>query len=432
MSNIRFGYIDVASRQKPGPCEVADLHKVFSDPENLLSSLINIMVNIDPMQLPTIDIEPRLGGRLWRACIKFTWPVAFQVVGESTEQTRARHYAYLEACKMFQNLGLLSSTGQLLDWKSQLENMIEEVMGKLKLRSTLHYSTFQEVTKAKIVWASKLEFFYPFPMSVVGHGVTKCSAETAAAALAFVKLKSMKTLDKNNSSLDSIPSIHLFLKPSRNFISYESSAVQFIPDYEIWVDASKIGYGAYLVTNTKEERTERIRWLKELWPNKIRDLYVVPKHFSSLTEFYALVCAIYTWKKKFEGRSVLIWSDCSYAVTLVNQGLLVNLKAVQNHKYLKLFKILQETCLRYSIDLHCKHIKRMHNQAADSLSKLQMEKFFAMVPNASMKAKKSKKLLFFLPLVDIIPPDKKFRTSTLGLGIQDSCNSNICHYPDIH
>lgn len=67
--------------------------------------------------------------------------------------------------------------------------MIEEVMGKLKLRSTLHYSTFQEVTKAKIVWASKLEFFYPFPMSVVGHGVTKCSAETAAAALAFVKLK---------------------------------------------------------------------------------------------------------------------------------------------------------------------------------------------------------------------------------------------------
>lgn len=81
---------------------VADLHKVFSDPENLLSSLINIMVNIDPMQLPTIDIEPRLGGRLWRACIKFTWPVAFRVMGESTEQTRARHYAYLEACKMFQ------------------------------------------------------------------------------------------------------------------------------------------------------------------------------------------------------------------------------------------------------------------------------------------------------------------------------------------
>lgn len=67
--------------------------------------------------------------------------------------------------------------------------MIEEVIGKLKLRSCLHYSTFQEVKKATIVWASKLEFFYPFPMSVVGRGVTKCSAETAAAALAFVKLK---------------------------------------------------------------------------------------------------------------------------------------------------------------------------------------------------------------------------------------------------
>lgn len=74
----------------------------------------------------------------------------------------------------------------------------------------------------------------------------------------------------------------------------------------------------------------------------------------------------------------------------------------------------------------------MHNQAADSLSKLQMEKFFAMVPSASMKAKKSKKLLFILPLVDIIQPDKKFRTSALGLGIQDTYNSKIRHYPDIH
>lgn len=131
--------------------------------------------------------------------------------------------------------------------------------------------------------------------------------------------------------------LHLLLRPS----SFHAEQT-FNPDYEVWVDASKVGYGAYLVSNVDGTGSStQTRWLGEFWPNAIRDCYIVPKHFSSLTEFYALVSAIYTWKKKFEGRSVVVWSDSLHAVTLVNQGLTIDLNAPQGNMFLKLFKVSQ-------------------------------------------------------------------------------------------
>lgn len=62
------------------------------------------------------------------------------------------------------------------------------------------------------------------------------------------------------------------------------------------------------------------------------------------------------------------------------------------------WQTLYETCWRYNIQLNARHISRQLNQAADSLSKLKMEHFHALVPNASPRAKKSKKLLFIVPL----------------------------------
>ena len=58
------------------------------------------------------------------------------------------------------------------------------------------------------------------------------------------------------------------------------------------------------------------------------------------------------------------------------------------------------TCLKYNIDLRAQHIYRLDNIAADRLSKHDIETFIEMFPNAAIKSKKSKKMLFFLPLTD--------------------------------
>lgn len=78
------------------------MHQVFKEPQNVIDCLSDLMIRVNPIYEPTFDLEPRLRGRLWRARLHFTWPIPFQVMGESTDRERARHYACLEACQMFQ------------------------------------------------------------------------------------------------------------------------------------------------------------------------------------------------------------------------------------------------------------------------------------------------------------------------------------------
>ena len=61
------------------------------------------------------------------------------------------------------------------------------------------------------------------------------------------------------------------------------------------------------------------------------------------------------------------------------------------------------TCLKYKVNLRAQHIYRLDNVAADRLSKQDIETFIEMFPNASLKSKKSKKMLFFLPLSEPTP-----------------------------
>ena len=65
-----------------------------------------------------------------------------------------------------------------------------------------------------------------------------------------------------------------------------------------------------------------------------------------------------------------------------------------------------ETCFRYKISLRCCHIKRLDNQAADSLSKQRVEGFMdhiqQVAPNASLLSKKPKQMLFYKPLNTVL------------------------------
>jgi hypothetical protein len=117
------------------------------------------------------------------------------------------------------------------------------------------------------------------------------------------------------------------------------------PDYEMWVDASQKGYGAYIVCQSGPDSGTPTRWLCNAWPSHVNRL----RH-STLAEFYAVVCAVYTWKKKFSGRSLLIWSDSEHAVRLVRKGIVIE---AQQSAYGKLFEV------RFT-PLHCTSILSNH------------------------------------------------------------------------
>lgn len=175
----------------------------------------------------------------------------------------------------------------------------------------------------------------------------------------------------------------------------------FQPDFEIYVDASQVGFGAYLLT--KED--SKVRWLADPWPSHFNTTDILPVFESTFFEFYALVSACYTWKHKFVGKKLLCWSDNTYAVTLVNKGLyLIPEKKVK--KYQKLYKIIYDMCQKYDITLTALHVHRIDNVAADLLSRSRVEEFREIIPQANEKSKKTKKLLFCHPLTENKPQNK--------------------------
>lgn len=63
-----------------------------------------------------------------------------------------------------------------------------------------------------------------------------------------------------------------------------------------------------------------------------------------------------------------------------------------------ILQTLYNTCWQYDIHISARHLNRCHNEAADSLSKLNMDRFHEIVPDAAPRAKKLKKLDFLGPL----------------------------------
>ena len=165
----------------------------------------------------------------------------------------------------------------------------------------------------------------------------------------------------------------------------------FNPDFEIYVDASKVGLGAYLLTNDEDT----VRWISDVWSN---NLHFNPLYNSSVAEFYALVTAIFTWKYKFKNKKVLCYSDNIDAVSIVNNGLyLMKEKSLYHTTYKALYDVLTAACKTNNISLFARHVCRMDNVAADLLSRNNVEKFRKIVPTARDIPKKAKNLHFCKP-----------------------------------
>ena len=117
------------------------------------------------------------------------------------------------------------------------------------------------------------------------------------------------------------------------------------PHYEFFVDASQQGFGAYLIDHTSEGNG-LVRWLQEKWPAEILTEHVLRAPRPSFLEFYALVSAVFTWKKRFQGRHVVAWSDSASCVELITYGL-----RIEKTTYLKLYQVCWPGCFKLNINL---------------------------------------------------------------------------------
>ncbi|XP_046574026.1 uncharacterized protein LOC124282098 [Haliotis rubra] len=216
--------------------------------------------------------------------------------------------------------------------------------------------------------------------------------------MACTKLKLLHLITAKNNLFENIHPKYTPLPSTRVRVQ------DFDPHYQIYVDASLIGFGAYLLTKTDN----KVRWMSESWTDHFNA--ALPwgdrKHFdSSFYEFYALLTACYTWKHKFVDKRVLCWTDNLQAATVVNCQL-TGLPLILQPQYGKLFQMMANMCQKYNICLKASHIYRVDNVAADFLSKVQIDKFKKVFPEAEIKSKKTKKLLFLKPIVPHVPAKK--------------------------
>ena len=223
-----------------------------------------------------------------------------------------------------------------------------------------------------------------------------------------VLFQALGLLAHNNQLAESrLPAIsrRIRTQAATNFANL--SREQFDPHYEIYSDASAFGFGAYLLK--KDE--SRVHWLASTWTEHFphgpelcpcqkssdagKEAWGAIQMDSTFCELYSVVSACYTWKHKFMGKRVLVWTDNQGVVQLVNGGV----QGINKQKrWGKLFQILSSTCRKYSIELQANHVQREENVAADFLSRRKLAAFKQAVPEAAPSQKKTKKLLFWNPL----------------------------------
>ncbi|XP_046354307.2 uncharacterized protein LOC124133808 [Haliotis rufescens] len=385
----------------PGESEVIDLKSKYPNPKELVTDLLRPLENSNDILEQRTKFIPKLNGQYWKAKVKVNWPYALTFTGVHSCVTQAEENAYLIACELYKSVGLLYvDDDSIVHAASQAHvlQLLEQLAKKNVFRAAdvtrdvYHLETRRVGSKqGDAAWTSRMTVPWPQKFTVAATGLTKQSSVYIACLMACTKLKLLHLMTAKNNLHENIHPKYPPLPPTRVRVK------DFDPHYQIYVDASLIGFGAYLLTKTDN----RVRWMSESWTDHFNT--ALPwgdrKHFdSSFYEFYALLTACYTWKHKFVDQRVLCWTDNLQAATLVNCRL-TGLPLILHGQYGKLFQVMVNMCQTYNIRLKGSHVYRVDNVAADFLSKVQIEKFKKVFPEAEVKSKKTKKLHFLKPIV---------------------------------
>ena len=89
---------------------------------------------------------------------------------------------------------------------------------------------------------------------------------------------------------------------------------------------------------------------------------------------FAICAAILTWENRLTKTRIVIFSDNTGAIQMVNN---LTSGCVQ---CMKLIRILSLNNLKFDRRVFIKHIKGKNNKLSDSLSRLKISKFFKLAP----------------------------------------------------
>lgn len=413
----------------PSRREVEYLKELYPNPKCLIHDLLQPLVHSGVTVTPQVVVTPRLGGRFFRAKLQLHWPSKVTVSAVDSSVAGAEKNAYLLACDLLKNMGLLYqlTSGSMMPISQDYI---------LKILHTLHSSychpfslsqpefTFTTTpthhtpssqnalfmddglmglktgTWPKQLWRTKVAASWPYCFDIISLGPSCDVSKYVAALHTSIKLKALGLLSSTNHLvLSRLPVIS-----SQQKAAAAMSAQHFDPHYEIYSDASALGFGAYLM----KKDDNRIHWLANAWSEHFPDCPRINTRQqakatagssvyleSTFCELYAVVTACFTWKHKFVEKRILVWTDSQAVVNMLNWGLHGESKV---NRWGKLLTILVDTCQKYSIKLQARHIHRSENIAADLLSRCQLSAFREAVPDAAPSQKKTKKLLFWNPL----------------------------------
>ena len=110
------------------------------------------------------------------------------------------------------------------------------------------------------------------------------------------------------------------------------------------------------------------RWCYGEWPSNCKGKNI------AILEFYAIVLSLHFWGAFMKNRLTLFYTDNEALVHVINKNTCKN-------KVLMIFvRLLVLICLKRNIYFRAKHVLHVFKELADSLSRLQVQKFRRLAP----------------------------------------------------
>ena len=131
-------------------------------------------------------------------------------------------------------------------------------------------------------------------------------------------------------------------------------------DLRLFSDACDIGFGA----------TYRNSWIQGAWSQWQKDLSI------DYRELYAIVAATFTWGHQWEGQRIVFLTDNKPITKVWDKG------TSPSPSIMSLIRPLYMFAAWKGFSISFKHIFGIHNIAADALSRFQMNRFRAAMPEA--------------------------------------------------
>ena len=94
----------------------------------------------------------------------------------------------------------------------------------------------------------------------------------------------------------------------------------------------------------------------------------------AIVEFYPIVLSLYLWGREMSNRCILFFTDNEALVHVINK------QSCKDKGLLFFVRKLVLLCLQNNILFKAIHVRGVHNILADSLSRLQVEKFRCLAP----------------------------------------------------